>query len=194
MVKGNCGADAERDGWRNLCDRRAPQFPLVAVRVLVGSAAQSATLTPKAAMHIATQLAVFLENRPGTLARVCDALAEAGLNIYALSTSDTVDHTVVRMVVSDPRRALFLLEERGALVVENDVLMVEADNHPGSLAALAHHLAACRVNIEYAYCAADPKAKRGCMILRVSNASKALKALEGKPASSRPRRRSSPPR
>jgi len=59
---------------------------------------------PKLSVETATQLAVFLANRPGALARVCEALANAGINIYALATSDTVDHTVVRMVVSDPRR------------------------------------------------------------------------------------------
>ena len=48
-------------------------------------------------MQITKQLAIFLENRPGTLARVCDALAEAKINIFAVSTSDTVDHTVIRM-------------------------------------------------------------------------------------------------
>ena len=44
-------------------------------------------------MHFTKQLAIFLDNRPGTLARVADALAEAKINIYAISTSDTVDHT-----------------------------------------------------------------------------------------------------
>src|SRR4051812_20873345 len=104
-------------------------------------------------MQITKQLALFLENRPGTLARVCDALAAAKINIYAISMSDTVDHSVVRMVVSDSRKALHLFEEHGTLVVENDVLMVEGDNKPGSLAKLAHRLAAAKVNIEYAYCA-----------------------------------------
>ena len=57
-------------------------------------------------MQVTKQLALFLDNRPGTLARVCDALAEAKINIYAVATSDTVDYCVVRMVVSDPDRAL----------------------------------------------------------------------------------------
>ena len=50
----------------------------------------------------ATQLAVFLSNRPGALARVCEELAGAEINIHALSISDTADHSVVRMAVSDP--------------------------------------------------------------------------------------------
>jgi hypothetical protein len=128
-------------------------------------------------MEITKQLAVFLENRPGTLARVADALAEAKINIYAISTSDTVDHIVIRLVVSDYRRALHVFESRGALVVEDDVLMVEGDNKTGSLARIAHRLAEAKVNIEYAYCATAPTAKRGLLVLRVKDARKALKVL-----------------
>jgi hypothetical protein len=130
-------------------------------------------------MQITKQLALFLENRPGTLARVGDALGEAKINIYAISISDTVDHSVVRMVVSDPARALAIFEEHGTLVVEDDVLMITGDNNPGSLGRLAHKLAAARINIEYAYCATAPAAKQGLMILRVSNARKAMKLLNG---------------
>jgi hypothetical protein len=128
-------------------------------------------------MHIAKQLAIFLDNRPGTLARVCDALAENKINIFALATSDTVDHTVIRMVVSDYRQALKIFEEHGTLVVEDDVLMIEGDNKSGSLAKIAHKLAAAKVNIEYAYCATPRNAKKGLLVVRVNNAKKALKAL-----------------
>ena len=98
-------------------------------------------------MQITKQLAIFLDNRPGTLARVCDALAEAKINIYAISTSDTVDHTVIRMVVSDYRRAQKIFEEHGTLVVEDDVVMIEGDNKSGALAKIAHKLSAAKVNI-----------------------------------------------
>jgi hypothetical protein len=128
-------------------------------------------------MHIGTQLALFLENKPGTLARVCDALERAKINIYALSTSDTVDHSVVRMVVSDTRKALLLFEEHATLVVESDVVLVEGDNRPGSLAKIAHRLSAAKINIEYAYCATPPDEKKGLLVLRASNCKKALKVL-----------------
>src|SRR5919205_1161299 len=114
-------------------------------------------------MHIATQLALFLENRPGMLARVCDALSEAKINIFAISTSDTIDHSVVRMVVSDTRKALLIFEEHGTLVVENDVLMIDGNNRPGSLARIAHKLSDAKINIEYAYCATAPDSKKGLL-------------------------------
>ena len=128
-------------------------------------------------MQIGTQLALFLENRPGTLARVCDALHTAKINIYALSISDTVDHSVVRMVVSDTRKALLLFEEHGTLVVDSEVLMIEGDNRPGTLARIAHKFADAGINIEYAYCATPYSAKKGLLVARVSNAKKALKVL-----------------
>src|SRR5215469_7496967 len=128
-------------------------------------------------MQIAKQLAIFLDNRPGTLARVADALGEAKINIYAISTSDTVDHTVIRLVVSDYRKALHVFEEHGTLVVEDEVVQIDGSNKPGELAHIAHKLANAKVNIEYCYSATPPDSKKGLMILRVSNPTKALKAL-----------------
>jgi len=128
-------------------------------------------------VHIASQLALFLENKPGTLARVCDALRLAKINILAFSTSDTVDHSVVRMIVSDTRKAMLLFEEHGTLVIENEVLVIEGDNRPGSLARIAQKLADAKINIEYAYCATPPSQTKGLLILRPSNCKKALKVL-----------------
>lgn len=128
-------------------------------------------------MHITKQLAIFLDNRPGTLARVADALAAEKISIYAISTSDTVDHSVVRLVVSDYRKAMHVFEQHGTLVVEDDVLVLDAGNRPGELSSIAHKLADAKVNIEYCYSATPADAKKGLIVMRVSNPAKALKAL-----------------
>src|SRR5438128_11126423 len=133
---------------------------------------------PKLSIETATQLAVFLANRPGALARVCEALAKAGININALATSDTVDHTVVRMVVSDPTRALMLLGEAGALALEAGVLMIETASQPGVLAKIAERLAEIEVNIEYAYLAGGRDVEKGLIVLRPSDVEKAKRALK----------------
>jgi hypothetical protein len=128
-------------------------------------------------MEIANQLALFLANKPGTLANVCQVLSEAKINIYAISTSDTIDHSVVRLIVDHPKRALQVFEDYGILVVENDVIMIDGDNKPGSLQKIAQTLTESGINIEYAYCATSPKSKRGLLVLRPSNVPKALKVL-----------------
>jgi len=130
-------------------------------------------------LEAANQLAIFLENKPGALARVCEALAQAGININALTVSDTVDHAVVRMIVSDPTKALMLLGERGVLAFENDVLCIEASNERGVLGKIADALSRASVNIEYAYFASGGSAPKGLIILRPSDVQKAERALQG---------------
>ena len=132
---------------------------------------------PQISLEPATQLALFLSNRPGALAKVCEELANAKINIHALSISDTVDHSIVRMVVSDTTKALMLLGEGGMIALEAEVLMIESDNEPGTLATIADHLAKAGVNIEYAYLATSVRSKTGLMILRPSNMESALAVL-----------------
>ncbi|PYL02129.1 MAG: amino acid-binding protein, partial [Verrucomicrobia bacterium] len=109
--------------------------------------------------------------------RVCDALAKAEININALATSDTVDHTVVRMLVSDPTKALMLLGEAGVLALETEVLTIETANQPGVLAKIAERLAEAGVNIEYVYLAGGRDAEKGLIVLRPSDIEKAERAL-----------------
>jgi len=132
---------------------------------------------PKLSIETATQLAIFLANRPGALARVCEALANAEINVHALATSDTVDHSVVRMVVSDPTKALMLLGEAGVLALETEVLMIETASEPGVLAKIAQRLAEAEINIEYAYLAGGRGAEKGLIVLRPSDVEKAQTAL-----------------
>lgn len=134
---------------------------------------KAALLAPR----IVQQLAVFLENKPGALAAVCDALAVAKINIYGLTVSDTTDHAVVRMVVSNPEKAIGIFDAHGTLVVESEVLMIENDNKPGSLSRIANALSTKKINIEYGYLASMPAAKKGLLILRVTDARRALALL-----------------
>ncbi len=128
-------------------------------------------------MDVVSQLAVFLENKPGALARMCRVLEDEKINILGLTVSDTVDHSVIRMVVNESTKALHLLEQHNVLVVENDILMIENDNKPGSLALVAEKLSQANINIEYAYLANGTRARKGTLFLRPSNVKKALEIL-----------------
>ena len=128
-------------------------------------------------MKTATELSLFLENKPGALAAILADLKKHQVNIEATSVVDHTDHAVVRMVVSDPTKALMILGERGVLALENDVLMIESNNEPGVLASIADRLAKAGINIEYAYLASSPKSQQGLMILRPSDVEKAHRAL-----------------
>lgn len=130
-------------------------------------------------MHVDKQLSAFLENRPGTLASMCEMLAEEDINLLALTVSDTVDHAVVRMVVDKPDEALHILGQSGILVVSNDVLIIEVANYPGALAEMAQRLARNHINIEYAYCTTSEGQAEGVIVLRTHDPEGAMQALGG---------------
>lgn len=130
-------------------------------------------------MKLLRQLSVFLENKPGTLARVSGALAAQNINILALSISDAVDHGVLRMVVSHPVRATHVLGEGGMMVVENDVLALSLPNRPGALARLSRKLSKARVNIEYAYGSTGLGRGKAQIILKVTRPERARRLLRG---------------
>jgi hypothetical protein len=82
------------------------------------------------------------------------------------------------MVVDNTDRALMILESHGTLVVESDVLMIQNDNKPGSLSRITHALSARKINIDYGYLASMPTAKKGLLILRVTDPKKAVSILK----------------
>ena len=127
--------------------------------------------------RIQKQLTVFLENRPGNLARVCSILAEANINILALAIHDTVDNAVVRFLVDSPTKALLLLEEEELYVMEQDVIVLEVLNQRGELTRICQTLAQADINISYAYCTARPDQHSGCLVLKTDNPERALEIL-----------------
>lgn len=131
----------------------------------------------------ARQLAVFLDDRPGTLARVCDALARGGINIEALASeggafaSERPSQQLVRMVVSDAPKALSILNDLGDVAIENEVLVIEGGCELGTLGSIAERLSRAEINIESVYVSSTADAKSCLIIIRPSNVEAARRAL-----------------
>ena len=128
-------------------------------------------------VKIETQIAVFLDNRPGMLSRTCQALAKAKVNILALSILDTVDHAIVRMVVDKPRDADRVLSDMHALIQTRDVVVMDVPNQIGALAQVAERLAEAGINLEYAYCNALSSQGSGALVLRTNDLEATINAL-----------------
>ncbi len=128
-------------------------------------------------IKIETQLAVFLDNRPGVLARTCQALAKAQINILALSIVDSVDHVVVRLVVDKTAEAKKVLTELHQVVQGREVIFMDVPNQPGAMAAIAERLAAAGINIEYSYCTGSPTQGAGAIVLRTNDLEATINAL-----------------
>ncbi|OGW84929.1 MAG: hypothetical protein A3C35_05475 [Omnitrophica bacterium RIFCSPHIGHO2_02_FULL_46_11] len=128
-------------------------------------------------MPIQKQLSVFLPNRPGMLARISSILAEADVNILALSVHDTVDNAVVRLVLDNPTKALLLLEQEELYIMEQNVVILAVDNQPGTLARIAQKLSHADINIQYAYCTAARSQVAGCIVLKTDETEATMECL-----------------
>ena len=129
-------------------------------------------------MGVETQLSIFLENRPGNLARVCDILSQNSINVLALSTHDAVDNAVVRILCDNPTKALLLLEQEDFYVLEQKVVVIEIPNRHGVLSEVARKLARADINIGYAYCTATKLQDFGCLVIKTDMPEQAWECLQ----------------
>jgi hypothetical protein len=127
---------------------------------------------------ILTQISVHMENRPGALAELTEALTEAGVNILAISVPDTGEFGTVRVLPDNALEARDALQDAGLAHAAVDVLAVELPHRPGALAQMARMLADEHVVIRYAYATNAAGAEQGLCVLRVDDIHKAETILQ----------------
>ena len=125
------------------------------------------------------QLSVFLENAPGRLYEATQALGEAGLNLRSLCISDTSDFGVLRILVSDVAKARRVIMEKQLPARIDDVVAVEIEDTPGSLARLLRPFQESKVNVEYMYALAGTSSGKAVMVFRFSDNDRAIEVLRG---------------
>jgi hypothetical protein len=125
----------------------------------------------------ATQFSIFLINKPGILARVCQKLAEDQVNIVAMSMMDSIEHGVLRLVAADPDAARASLQPLHLTMAETEVLLATLPNRPGALADVVARLAAGRVSVNYAYVTSGAVNGKTTGVFRVSDHQKAMRVL-----------------
>ncbi len=125
------------------------------------------------------QLSVFLENAPGRLYEATQALGEAGINLRSLCISDTSDFGVLRILVSDVAAARRVIMEKQLPARIDDVVAVEIEDIPGSLARLLRPFRETKVNVEYMYALAGTSSGKAVMVFRFSDNDRAIEILRG---------------
>ena len=91
---------------------------------------------------------VKLENKPGTLARVFEAVAARGINIESAGGSTWGDAGAVTILTNDEAGTRSALDGAGFTSREIEAVPVSIENRPGTLAEMTSKLAAAGVNIE----------------------------------------------
>ena len=127
-------------------------------------------------MHI-HQISVFLENRIGQLAEITRLLADAGIDLRALSIAETSDYGLARMIVDDSYKASSILLQHGDILSMTPVWAVEVPDRPGGLAELLGVLAEAGEDVEYMYSLFTHREGNAYMVMRVSDDPKFLSTL-----------------
>jgi hypothetical protein len=125
---------------------------------------------------IIKQLSVFLENKSGRLSEVTTILGEAGINMSAFSIADTSDFGILRVIVSEPEKALKILKENKFSVNLTDVICLSCPNEAGSLSKALVILNDEDVSIEYMY--AFSLGNTANIVIRPTNVQKCIDVLQ----------------
>ncbi|MDD2484982.1 MAG: ACT domain-containing protein [bacterium] len=125
-----------------------------------------------------TQISVFLENKSGRLAELTEILAEASINIRALSVAETVDYGVLRLIVDKPDLACERLRQAGFTITETQVLALEIPDRPGGLADVIRLLSNAGINVEYVYAFVGKAKDNAIVVLRLEEIDQAVKLLK----------------
>ncbi len=130
-------------------------------------------------MPIIKEFTIRLEDRPGTLGKLCQTLTQEDVNILAYQQfSNEKGQGSVRLVVDNPDKTRTALNNRRAEFSETDVAKVMLSNRPGELARVASRLGDEGININYGYSGAEPGTNASFVILGVAEVGKALRLLE----------------
>jgi hypothetical protein len=98
-----------------------------------------------------TEFVVRMDNRPGRLAALTEALAESGVNIEALAAFGINGDGMIRLIVDDAAAARRTFLAAGVSAEEHQVLTAFLPDSPGQLAAVARSLADSDINIDAVY-------------------------------------------
>ena len=120
------------------------------------------------------EVRVFVENKPGKLARISELLGGAGIDILALEVADEGQYGVFKILTVEPDRAKQVLSDANMTVAFNRVAIIEIPDQPGSLVKLARALEQAELNVTDAYGCILDRGRRAVFVVKGAN----LEAIE----------------
>lgn len=124
------------------------------------------------------QLSVFLENKPGTLSKLTQVLANNKINMKAMSLADTYDFGIARIITEDINACADILRQNNYVVNITSVLALNIANQAGSLNNILKIFSENSCNVEYMYGFTGKKTNSACMIVRTTDVSKSESILQ----------------
>lgn len=100
---------------------------------------------------IIKQLSIFLNNEIGRFTEVTQLLAEAGINLRAFTLSEVSDFGILRLITDNNDKAIATLQSHSYAVSTTEVVYLEMDDTPGTLANNIAKLSDAGISVEYMY-------------------------------------------
>lgn len=94
---------------------------------------------------------VYVQNKPGMLAKVCELLGNHGVNIKAIASERGNDRPIIKVVTDDETTTKSALTRSGIQFDLRDVIAVKMPDRPGELGKIARKLARAMVNVDSIY-------------------------------------------
>ena len=128
-------------------------------------------------MPTAKELTIQTDDRPGTLGKVCRALAERRVNV-AFQSVPSERNSLVCFVVDNPTTAKKVVDNQGLSYTEADVAQVKLPHRPGELARAASELGEANININYGYGGVEPSTNAPLLFFGVNEVEQATAILD----------------
>ena len=123
-----------------------------------------------------TELHVATPNEAGILGRILGTLANAGVNMRALSVFTHEDEGHFRLLTSDNKKAESALRSLGYKVKVNKVITVEISDRIGAGAEIGALLGTAVIDVEYCYGSSSGKGT-AILVFKTNNNKKAYETL-----------------
>ena len=126
------------------------------------------------------QISIFAANHKGALGKITNDLAKDNINIYTMLATDSAEFGIVRLVVSDPKRAAEVLADNGYQCRITDVIGVKMEDRPGGLESLLKVIHDSRININYLYGAFSRSDRHPVILLNTEDIQETESCLRSK--------------
>jgi len=97
------------------------------------------------------QFDVYVQNKPGELAKICEMLGSQGVNIKAIASERAANRPMIKIVTDDETTTKSALARTGIVYDMRDVIAVKMPDRPGELGKVARKLARAMVNVDSIY-------------------------------------------
>ncbi len=115
------------------------------------------------------QVSIYAENKKGMMRDITKILLDNDINILGSVTNDSAEYGIIRMVVSDPEKAVEALKGEGLMCKLTDVLGVQVADEVGNLHKLLAVITESNINVNYIYLSFNRESGLPIMVMSVED-------------------------